>query len=95
MALANENPWYVYLIRDASGSLYCGITTDVNRRFNQHVAGKGAKYFRGRHNLDIVWQQIVQNRSIASRIESYIKQLPKPKKEALIANNGEVVLDPL
>ncbi|WP_305417985.1 GIY-YIG nuclease family protein [Photobacterium leiognathi] len=35
-------PWYVYLIRTSSNSLYCGVTTDVERRFDEHQHSKKA-----------------------------------------------------
>lgn len=38
-------PWFVYLVRAANGSLYCGISDDPHRRFQKHQSGKGARFF--------------------------------------------------
>lgn len=46
------SPWFVYLVRCANNALYCGITTDVSRRFAQHQKGRGAKALRGKGPLD-------------------------------------------
>lgn len=78
------NSWTVYLIRDEKKALYCGITTDMSRRLRQHQSGQGAKYFRGRSDLKVVWQQAVKNRSIASQLECHIKKLNKQQKENIV-----------
>ncbi|AIR59604.1 GIY-YIG nuclease superfamily protein [Cedecea neteri] len=86
-------PWYLYLIRCPDNRLYTGITTDVARRFAQHQSGKGAKALRGRGVLDLVFSQVVGNRSLALRAEYRIKQLSKAEKERLVA--GKVALEDL
>ena len=83
--------WYIYLIRFENNALYCGITTDVNRRFEQHKSGRGSKLLRGRSNLYLVWSERVGNsRSTASKAELAVKKLPKAQKEALV--NGSLKL---
>lgn len=83
--------WSVYLVRTRNQALYCGITTDVERRFAEHCAGKGAKALRGRGPLQLEWCTIVsETRSGASKVEYAIKQLPKAHKERLVA--GQVTL---
>ncbi|NIG78315.1 GIY-YIG nuclease family protein [Klebsiella sp. Ap-873] len=86
-------PWYLYLIRCPDNRLYTGITTDVARRFAQHQSGKGAKALRGRGALDLVFSQVVGNRSLALRAEYRIKQLSKAEKERLVT--GKVALEDL
>lgn len=76
--------WYIYLIRCNNNSLYTGITTDVERRFNEHCLGKGAKYLRGKGPLKLVLQNEVGSKSEAAKLEYYIKKLPKLKKEELL-----------
>jgi len=72
------------MLRCADGSLYTGITIDVSRRIGEHKQGKrGAKYLRGRGPFELVYQRAVGDRSIATRIEYCIKQLPKVEKENL------------
>lgn len=77
--------WFVYLIRTAQNNLYCGITTDIQRRFKQHDEGKGAKALRGKGPLKLVWiYQSGPSRSNALKLEYAIKKLPKQRKEQLI-----------
>jgi putative endonuclease len=78
--------WYLYLVRTAGGSLYTGITTDVQRRLAEHQAGapKGARSLRGKGPLTLVFQAEAGNRAMASRLEWAIKQWPRDQKEALI-----------
>lgn len=76
--------WSVYIIRCTDGSLYTGITTDVSRRFTQHATQKGAKYFRTRQPLQIIYVESDHNRSSASKRECHIKRLSKSEKLKLI-----------
>ena len=76
--------WFIYIIETKSGSLYTGITTDVERRFNQHQSGKGSKYLRGKEPLTLKLSFPIGNRSSASQVEYRVKQLPKKDKVALI-----------
>ncbi|MDX5336253.1 MAG: GIY-YIG nuclease family protein [Marinobacter sp.] len=78
--------WYLYLVRTRTGSLYTGITTDVERRFSEHQAGapKGARSLRGKGPLTLAFQASVGNRSRASQLEWQVKRWSKARKEALI-----------
>lgn len=77
--------WWVYLIRTRHQSLYCGITTDIERRFAQHQTGKGAKALRGKGPLQLVWSQSLGgSKSHALKIELAIKKLSKRQKEQLV-----------
>lgn len=84
--------WHLYLVRTASGSLYTGITTDVERRLSEHQAGapKGARSLRGKGPLTLAFQAPAGDRSRASKLEWQVKRWPKARKEALI--NGEFSL---
>ena len=76
--------WSVYLVRCADGTLYTGIATDVQRRFLEHQQGViGSKYLRGRAPLSLIFQQPVGNRSQASKVEYFVRKLPKSDKEDL------------
>lgn len=76
--------WSIYMLRCGDGSLYTGIATDVARRIGEHAQGKrGAKCLRGRGPFKLVYQRPVGDRSIASKIEYRVKQLPKSEKESL------------
>lgn len=80
--------WSVYIIRCADGSLYTGITTEVERRFAEHeLQGlKSAKYLRGRAPLELVYSRVVGTRSEAAKEEWRIKRLSKAEKESLAGN---------
>jgi putative endonuclease len=76
--------WQIYIILCKDSSLYTGITTDVQRRFAQHLAGTGAKYFRGHSPLRLVYLEEGHDRSSASRREAEIKKLRPVDKRRLI-----------
>lgn len=83
-ALPAESCWWLYMVRMADGRLYTGISTDVVRRFSQHVNGKGARALRGKGPLTLVWQQEVGAHSVALKLEYRLKRWRKARKEALI-----------
>lgn len=75
--------WYVYLLQCRDGSLYTGIAVDVERRYAQHVAGKGARYTRAHPPERVLARFEYPDRSTASRAEYAIKQLSPAQKRAL------------
>jgi putative endonuclease len=79
--------WQVYIILCSDDSLYTGITTDIQRRFGQHVAGTGAKYFRCCSPCRVVYLEIDHDRSSASRREAQIKKLNAESKRRLIKSS--------
>lgn len=83
-----ESTWYLYILRCRDGTLYTGITTDVEKRFEAHCSGKGAKYTRGRGPLELVYRETCQNHSQALKREWEIKAMSREKKQELIENNG-------
>lgn len=62
--------WQVYIILCSDNSLYTGITTDIERRFRQHREGKGARYFRGRKPLEVIYLENGHTRSTAAKREN-------------------------
>ena len=79
-----ETIWYLYILRCGDGTLYTGITTDVQRRLAAHRTGKGAKYTRGRSPLELVYQEECVDKSSASRREWEVKALSREEKLKLI-----------
>ena len=79
--------WHLYIIRTRSGALYTGISTDVERRFQEHSSGKGAKALRGKGPLQLVYSQPVANHSEALRLEAKVKKMSKQQKEQLVAGD--------
>ncbi|MBT99191.1 MAG: endonuclease [Dehalococcoidia bacterium] len=78
--------WTVYILQCADGTLYTGITNDLERRFSEHQAGKGAKYTKGRGPLSLVYRESCPDRGLASKRENQIKALDKQAKLSLVAS---------
>jgi len=76
--------WMVYIILCTDDSLYTGITTDMERRFQQHDNQTGAKYFRGRKPRRLVYLERGHSRSSASQREAGIKRLSRTGKQQLL-----------
>jgi putative endonuclease len=76
---------FVYLLRCADDSLYCGWTTDVERRVAEHDAGTASRYTRSRRPVELAAVFEAADRSAALREEARIKRLPRTEKLALIA----------
>jgi putative endonuclease len=78
----SEKAWYVYIIQTEKGVLYTGITTDIERRFSEHLfeSKKGAKFFRGSVPEKIVYQEVCDSRSMASKREAQIKKMKRSEK---------------
>ncbi len=87
--------WHVYIVRCDDGSLYTGISTDVARRLREHQRGgpRAARYLRTRAAIDVVFTQLIGDRSAALRAEWAIKRLEKTRKEAFA--RGELSLSEL
>ena len=79
-----ESKWYLYILRCGDGTLYTGITTDVEKRFAQHCSGKGAKYTRGKGPLMLVYREECGDHSQALKREWEIKKLSRQEKMRLI-----------
>ena len=81
----NKKSWTVYIVRCANGSLYTGITNDLAGRIADHNAGRGAKYTAAFGPVELAWKKRKKDRSTASKLESAIKKLSRPEKDALIS----------
>ncbi len=78
--------WSLYVIRTVDGCLYAGITTDVQRRFQEHAtkSPKAAKFMRARTAKGIVFTRRIGSRSMALKVEDQFKRLRKRQKEAIV-----------
>ena len=75
------SPLYlIYLLKCSDDSLYCGITTDVKRRFKEHQAGKGGNYTRSHGAVKMVYIEKCKDRSTALKREAVIKRLSRAEK---------------
>lgn len=77
--------YWVYILRCRDGTLYTGMTSDLQRRLHAHNSGKGAKYTRGRTPVQLVYQEEQPDKSAALRREITLKRLSRAEKLALIA----------
>lgn len=91
---ASATDWYLYMLRCGDGSLYTGISSDVERRLEEHrgVAGRnrGAKALRGKQPLQLVFKQAVANKSEALKLEYRVKNLSRAVKEELANGRQEL-----
>lgn len=75
--------YYCYIVRCSDGTLYTGLTTDVERRVKEHNAGKGAKYTSMRGPVELIYQEPAGDRSSATKRERKIKQMSRERKLTL------------
>jgi putative endonuclease len=75
---------WVYLLRCADGTLYCGWTVDLEQRLAAHNAGRASRYTRSRLPVELAWSQAQPDYSAARREEARIKRLTRTRKLALI-----------
>jgi putative endonuclease len=77
--------WTVYIIRCDDESLYTGVTTDLERRFREHLERpRGAKYFNGRRPMEVVYSENGHTRSSACQRECVIKGFNRVEKLRLV-----------
>ena len=81
---------FVYILKCADGTFYIGTARDVGQRVGRHNAGKGAKYTRPRRPVRVVYQEGPMSLTRALRREYQLKQLTRPKKQALIRGKLKV-----
>ncbi len=77
--------WTCYVLRCADGTLYCGVTNDLDRRLAVHNAGAGAKYTRGRIPVKLAYSERCADKPSALKREIKIKRMSRAKKLALVA----------
>ena len=80
--------WFCYILECSDGTLYTGITNDLEMRIRTHNLGKGAKYTRNRLPVKLKWSEVVENRSEASKLEYKIKKLSRTQKLILFSKGN-------
>ena len=80
--------WYVYILKCADGSLYTGITNNLESRLRTHNEKKGAKYTRSRLPVTLATHFVLPSKSEALKEEACIKSLTREKKLELINKNN-------
>jgi len=76
--------WHLYILECRDGSLYTGVTTDIDRRLRAHQEGRGSRYTRTRRPVVLVHQEECGSRSLALSRECAVKSLPRRRKNELI-----------
>ncbi|MDO8594262.1 MAG: GIY-YIG nuclease family protein [bacterium] len=76
--------YFVYLLQCKDGTIYTGITTDVERRVSEHKEGKGGHYTRAKGVKRLLYQEKHPDRSSASKREAEIKSWTRAEKLKLI-----------
>jgi putative endonuclease len=89
MMTKGSDIWYVYMVCCRDGSLYTGITKDLEKRLEEHNSGReAARYTRSRRPVKLVYAEQAGSRSAAARLEHQIKRLPREKKDELVRGEG-------
>ena len=86
MSTTPQNNWLIYILKCVDGSLYCGITNNIEKRLKQHkgeIIG-GAKYTRSHWPCKLVYKEKSASRSKASQREAIIKKMSKVEKQTLV-----------
>lgn len=79
--------WFLYVVRCYDGTLYTGVTTDLDRRVNEHnTSMRGAKYTKTRRPVNLAWSKEYNNRSEAQSAEYNFKKLSRKQKLDIIKN---------
>ncbi len=82
--------WFVYILHCNDGTFYTGITTNINRRLNEHNSPTSTtRYTRTRQPVTLVYTEPAKNRSAATSREYQIKKMPRKEKEQLLATAGK------
>ena len=82
--------WYMYIVECSDKSLYTGVTTDINRRVDEHnYSKKGAKYTRSRRPVRLVYFEEFKDKSSAFKAESKFKKLTRKNKLRHVKNKAK------
>lgn len=93
--IKSVQPWYLYIIETKYKHLYTGITTDWQRRFDEHKSNsvKSAKALKGKGPLTLEFCIQFADRRTAMQAEIWLKKQHKTRKLAIIAQQFELPFD--
>jgi len=84
--------WHVYMVRCSDGTLYTGITNNLEKRIEAHNSEKdGARYTRSRRPVKLVYAEQAGSRSAAAKLEYQLKKLPLSKKKEFVEDGSQGV----
>ena len=87
MAVSKEQSWFIYILKCNDQTLYTGVTTDLQRRLDEHNSSKqGARYTAARRPVCLVYHEKANSRSVAQQREHQIKSLSRKEKQQLISS---------
>ena len=77
--------WFLYVLKCNDGTLYTGVTTNIQRRLKEHnTSSRGAKYTKARRPVEVIYWKSFKNQSSAQKAEYKFKQLTREQKEKMI-----------
>ena len=83
-----SDEWITYMLECADGSIYTGVTNNLDKRIDAHNNGTGAKYTKGRRPVRLIFKEFYPDRSTAQSRETQLKQLSKKQKLMLISKSA-------
>jgi putative endonuclease len=85
----DKKAWFVYMLHCANGALYTGVTTDVQRRMDEHASGgpRSARFTRAFAPVQLVYHCRLGSKRLAYRVEYRLKRLSREKKAVVVAKN--------
>jgi putative endonuclease len=83
--MKSKKEWYVYVLECGDGTLYTGVTTNLDRRFEEHKNGIGSKYTKSKKAKKIIYFENCSSRSEAGKRETAIKHMTRKEKLSLIS----------
>lgn len=85
--------WQVYILKCVDGSLYTGVTDNLQRRFEEHISGKGGRHTKLCRPTEIIFSEKHETHDSAEQREQQIKRWSKAKKLALIKGNKTTLVN--
>ena len=74
----------MYVLKCNGGSLYTGITIDLEKRLEKHNAGKASRYTRAKRPVILTYKEVCKSESLAKKREAEVKKLSRKDKLELI-----------
>jgi putative endonuclease len=76
--------WFIYILLCKDGSYYTGSTNDVEKRFKDHLEGRGARYTKSHKPIEVIYREEFKSKSVALKREAELKKWSKAKKVKLV-----------
>ena len=83
--MSNPSIWHLYIIKCRDGTLYTGITNNLEQRLRDHNRGKGCRYTKFRWPVRLIYSEPHTDKVSAMKREAQIQGWSMQKKEMLIS----------